>query len=94
MFYRDTCRLYILLLWIYCSYRPRSPFLEYPLDHPETFTLQDFTNRVADLLGVRREDSGSVNNAVEDELRGDTAGYTDSESHCGVSSRVAVRLES
>ena len=58
-----------------------------------TLALEDHTNGVADLLGVRDDDSRRVDDAVEYKLGRDTTRHTDEAGHRGVATGDAVVLK-
>lgn len=69
-------------------------FLQSPLNHAASLLLKDLPDGVANLLGVRSEDTSLLDDTIKNELSGDSAGETDGPGHGGVTSGLAVRLES
>lgn len=68
-------------------------FLQDLLSEPKALLLQQLADRVADFLGVRDLDTGLVDDAVKDELSGDTARNANGKGHGGVTTGDTVSLE-
>ena len=78
------------------TFRPLTTYTgssQHTLGEAHTLRLEDLADGVADLLRVRREDTGGADLAVEHELHRNTARHTDVERHGRVSAGLAVRLE-
>lgn len=88
----DTHFLFLFILQYFLS-SPHLSNLQNPLNKPPPLTLQHLPNRITYLLRIGREDAGSVDDAVEDELGGDAAGEADGGGHGAVAVGDAVGFE-